>query len=60
MRTALQIVSWIGMAVGFLGVVATLLEPAEPDAIYGLIGGVLFFTQGLLALMYIDSVERKK
>ena len=49
MRTLLQVVSWIGIVVGGLAILGS-----EGDY-YALVGGGLFFTQGLVALIYLNK-----
>ena len=51
MEKALKVLSWICVVLGALAVLQSLAE----FEIYGLIGGGLFFSQGLLALLYIDK-----
>jgi hypothetical protein len=53
MKIALQIFSWIGIVLGFFAVLGSLEGGA--DAAYSFFGGALFFTQGLLALIYISQ-----
>lgn len=59
MKLAVQIFSWIGVVLGVLAILGGLFTT---DA-YGntvvdgtaLLGGALFFTQGLLALIYVSQ-----
>lgn len=54
MKLALQIVSWIAVVLGVLAIIGSAGD------MYALIGGMMFFTQGLLALLYIDKVDKEK
>jgi len=51
MKIALQIFSWIAVALGFLAVLV-----GEGDY-YAFIGGALFMTQGILSLIYISKYQ---
>lgn len=57
MKSALQIISWIGVIIGALAILGGLTEPT-PDQAYTLVGGALFFLQGALALAYISEVSK--
>ena len=52
MKTALKVVSWIVSVIGALAILG-----AEGDY-YAIIGGVLFCAVGVLALVFINQVER--
>ena len=54
MKTALKIFSIIGVVLGGLAILGGLLEPYD-DGIYTLVGGELFLTQGILALVYMKG-----
>jgi len=56
MRTALKIFSIICVIIGGLAVLGSMLEPDS----FGLIGGGLFLTEGILALVYMQSKKPKK
>jgi hypothetical protein len=56
MKSALQIFSWIAIVIGALAILGSI---SAEDGGSGLIGGVLFLTQGILAIAYISSQEEK-
>lgn len=56
MRTALLIFSWIGVVMGSMAILGSL---GEPDAAYAVVGGLLFFIQGALAIVYISERGEK-
>ena len=53
MKTFLQVISWFAVIIGFFAVFGS-----EGD-FYALVGGSLFFAQGLTSLLYIADVEKK-
>lgn len=53
MKTALQITSWFAIVIGVLALIGS-----EGDT-YTIIGALLFFCQGLFALIYIKQTEEK-
>lgn len=55
MKLPLQILSWVAVGIGFLAVFASLADNDQ----YGLVGGALFLTQGILALAYVAEKENK-
>jgi hypothetical protein len=59
MKTALQIFSWIAIVIGALAIIGgfTSVDAYGNSIVNGsaLLGGALFLTQGILALVYIDS-----
>lgn len=57
MKQALTILSWIAVVLGTLSIISGLTKLAtDPtNAYYSLLGGVLFFAEGLAALMYINE-----
>lgn len=55
METALKVFSWIGIVLGVFAILGSLSEPV--DAGYAFVGGLLFFMQGLLAVIYIKQQE---
>lgn len=57
MKLTLQITSYIAIVIGALAILgsAAAFSSADPAAGYQLIGGVLFFAQGLLSLVYIND-----
>ena len=54
MKLALQIISWVGVVMGAFALLGSITE-YDP---YAVIGGALFFLQGLFALIYIDQVSK--
>lgn len=50
MKTALQVMSWVSVAFGALAILGGVAEPADS---YAILGGIMFLTQGVLALVYI-------
>ena len=52
--TALKIVSWTGIIIGGLGILGSLMSPADW---YGVFGGFLMLSQGVFALAYIKEKE---
>jgi len=52
MKLALQIISWIAIMIGALAIIG-----ADGDY-YAFVGGVLFFTQGLLSILYINKDKK--
>ncbi len=61
MKLALQVVSWIGVIIGALailgGVTSTDLDGMAYIDWYAVVGGALFFLQGVLALAYLKYGE---
>lgn len=59
MRIALQIFSWFSVVLGFLATIQGFAEMSEfvPDAGYSIFGGLLFLTEGILALVYIEDTK---
>ena len=55
MKDALKVFSFIGVILGMLAMMGSLFDAD----FYALVGGGLFFTQGLLALLYINQQEGK-
>lgn len=53
MKLALQVTSWIAVVLGAFAILGSM--SGEPDAIYSLVGGLLFLGQGVLALAYINQ-----
>ena len=54
MKLTLQIFSWIGIVMGVLAIFGSI---GTEDAGYAILGGLLFFLQGLIALLYIYEKE---
>ena len=54
MKTAVQVFSWIAIIIGMLAFIGGF-EPLADGSydMYAFLGGGLFFTQGLLTLIYI-------
>lgn len=57
MKIALQISSWVAVALGVLAILGS--AEGGVDAGYSFVGGVFFLTQGVLALVYISQKENK-
>ena len=55
MKTTLRVASFTSIIFGFLAILGSLV----PYAPYGVLGGVMFATQGALALIYIDQEDKK-
>jgi hypothetical protein len=55
MKTLLTITSWIAIIVGILAVIGSLPTAEYYADWYGIIGGLLFTTQGTLTLVYIEE-----
>ena len=57
MKLALQIMSWVAVAIGILTIIGGLTDlSTDPNsAYYSLLGGLLFVAQGVIALMYIHA-----
>ena len=53
MKQALTITSYIAAVIGSLAILSSL--GGGVDAVYSLVGGVLFLSQGLLSLIYINQ-----
>lgn len=51
MKTALEIMSWVAVVTGGLAIVGS-----EGD-IYAFVGGLLFLTEGVLALSYVKKTK---
>jgi hypothetical protein len=64
MKLPLQIFSWIGIVLGVFAIIGAFagnydqFGNATIDP-YALLGGGLFFLQGLLALLYISEKEKE-
>ncbi len=60
MRQLLQVLSWIGVVIGALAILGAFGEVATnpSGASYSLIGGLLFASQGGVALAYINKVNK--
>ena len=58
MEQTLKILSWVGIVFGSLAIVGSLIYP-DQDSLYGLMGGVIFLSQGWAALAYIKEVNKK-
>ncbi len=58
MKTALQIFSWFAIVLGGFAILGASTGPTTEDVIYSLMGGGLFLTQGVLALIYISQKEK--
>lgn len=63
MKTTLQIFSWIAVVIGALAILSSPtagFDQAGNQVFdgYTLIGGLLFLTQGVLSLVYINQKER--
>jgi len=59
MKKALQIVSWFAIVLGGIAILGGFSEPTAEDASYSFIGGLMYAGQGLLAILYINSVNKK-
>lgn len=59
MRVLLTVVSWIAIIFGFLALVGSISTfSVDPEAAgYAVLGGILFFFQGLISLLYIKKME---
>jgi hypothetical protein len=61
MKTTIQVLSWICLVLGVLAIIGgfTSVDAYGNQAIdgYSLLGGILFFTQGLLTVIYIGMEE---
>ena len=59
MKQTLQVLSWICLVLGVLAIIGgfTAVDAYGNSAIDGsaLLGGVLFFTQGLLTVIYLSE-----
>jgi len=57
MKQALTIFSWIAIILGTFAIVGGVAQVsvAPEDAYYSLLGGVLFLTQGVLAIAYMNK-----
>ena len=60
MRSALKVTSWIAVIIGLMAIVGGISELtiAPENAYYSLLGGIMFFSQGLLTLIYVSSKEK--
>jgi len=55
MKLSVQIFSWIAVVLGIFAVLGS--AEGGPDAAYSFVGGALFFTQGLLSLIYVSKED---
>jgi hypothetical protein len=60
MENSLRILSWIGIVLGGLAILGALGDWGEgiDDWQYTIMGGLLFFMQGLVAILYIREVNK--
>lgn len=56
MKTVLTVISWFAIVLGVLAILGSIAEPT--DAAYSIIGGLLYITLGVLALVYVKSKEQ--
>ena len=61
MKSALKVTSWIATVLGAMSMYdgLLLLSNYPNDAYYSLIGGGMFAAQGILALVFVKSTEKK-
>jgi hypothetical protein len=57
MKTTLKVFSIIAVVLGSLAIFEVFFGEGD---VYGLIGGGLFITQGILSLTYIKQVENQE
>ena len=57
MKLAVQIFSWISIVIGALAILGGVVTGTGELDGYALLGGGLFLTQGLLAIIYIYTNE---
>lgn len=55
MKLPLQILAWVAVGLGFLSVFASMYDGDQ----FGLVGGALYLTLGILALAYVAEKEKK-
>ena len=55
MRTTLKIFSIISVVIGGLAIIGCVTEETLYGAMTSFVGGALFLTQGILALVYIGN-----
>lgn len=53
METALKVMSWIVIVMGALAVLDSIINPSSG----AMLGGTMFFVEGLLAILYIKRQE---
>lgn len=60
MENSLRILSWIGIVLGGLAILGALGDWGAniDDWQYTIMGGLLFFMQGLVAILYIREVNK--
>lgn len=56
MRILLQATSWFAIIIGILAIIGSI----NPVDGYGLFGGVLFFSQGALSIIYVRQFKVAK
>ena len=59
MKSALQVFSWVAVVIGSLAIISGLASTDANGQYYvdglAVLGGALFFTQGLLSIIYISK-----
>jgi hypothetical protein len=58
MRTTLKVFSIISIVLGSITIIAATGETSLSEAMYALIGGGLFLSQGILSLVYIKQTPK--
>lgn len=58
MRETLKVVSWIAIVIGSLTILDGLPTAEYYADVYAIVGGLMFAGQGILALVYINQVDR--
>lgn len=57
MRLALKIMSITAIVIGVAAIFGAAGQNTTEDAVYSLLGGGLFMTQGILSLVYISRYK---
>jgi len=60
MKLALQIISWIAVVLGALAIIdgLSVMSYDSEGAYYSMVGGAMFLTQGVVALIYVNQQKK--